>query len=182
MEVFVPTHRVDMTIPTRDVQNADVSFTIYSDDALLGELLISRGTLDWRPTGRQNAYSFSWEELAALLEGSERIDPTGVRYASTLDLRTDWPGPHKAGDSLWHNFGSLQYRLVVEKIGRRYRILLWDLGPDPSGSGPDWEHEVVAEFLVAERLLLAEAQEVADRAISHVLRHDHPPHWARRTW
>ena len=56
-------HRVELALPATDIQNADVSVSVWSDDELLGELRISRGSLDWRPGRHQSAWSMEWERF-----------------------------------------------------------------------------------------------------------------------
>ena len=51
-------HDIFMTVPRHDVQNADVTFEIRSNDNLLGVLGISRGTLAWTPKSRAHDTAF----------------------------------------------------------------------------------------------------------------------------
>lgn len=64
----MPKHRIEIAQPAKRVLNSDVVFTVYSDDKRLGELSISRGSVDWRPTNKQQPYSVSWERFARLME------------------------------------------------------------------------------------------------------------------
>lgn len=53
----------------RVVGNSDVTFVIHSDGEKLGELLISRGTVDWWPAhSKTRRASLSWEQFARLME------------------------------------------------------------------------------------------------------------------
>ena len=46
----MPSHDVEMSIPTtKVVLHADVVFEIRSDDEKLGELRVSKGSIDWYP-------------------------------------------------------------------------------------------------------------------------------------
>ena len=38
-----------LTSPTRFVLHSDVTFVVWSDDAKLGELQVSKGSIDWLP-------------------------------------------------------------------------------------------------------------------------------------
>jgi hypothetical protein len=65
----LPQHRIEVTQPPKRVLNSDVRFTIYSDDQRLGELSISRGSIDWRPANRRKPIRRSWEWFAQAMEG-----------------------------------------------------------------------------------------------------------------
>ena len=65
----MPKHRVEVEQPAKRVLNSDVVFTVHSDDRRLGELRISKGSIDWRPSNRRTSITLSWERFAALVEG-----------------------------------------------------------------------------------------------------------------
>jgi hypothetical protein len=50
------------------VVNTDLSVIVNSDGQRLGELLISKGSLDWRPARHQYSVKISWENFARLME------------------------------------------------------------------------------------------------------------------
>jgi hypothetical protein len=64
----VPTHKIEVSQPAKRVLNSDMVFTVYSDDQRLGELSISRGTIDWRPANRRTAFRRNWEWFARMME------------------------------------------------------------------------------------------------------------------
>jgi hypothetical protein len=67
-------HRVELALPSTDIQNADVVVNVWSDDELLGELRISRGTIDWRPGHHQALFSMEWERFDDMMrENARRI-------------------------------------------------------------------------------------------------------------
>jgi hypothetical protein len=70
----MPVHRISMAVPAVEVVNTDVTITVWSDDEVLGHLLISRGTLDWRPGLARTTYSLDWERFGDLMveHGSRR--------------------------------------------------------------------------------------------------------------
>jgi len=68
----VAVHRVELALPPTDIQNTDVAITIWSDDELLGEMRVSRGSLDWRPGHHQSAWSLEWERFDELMRGHGR--------------------------------------------------------------------------------------------------------------
>ncbi|HEV3227223.1 MAG TPA: hypothetical protein VGZ52_10320 [Acidimicrobiales bacterium] len=65
-------HRVELSLPATDIQNADVTVNVWSDDELLGELRISRGTIDWRPGRRQYLWSMEWERFDEVMRANGR--------------------------------------------------------------------------------------------------------------
>jgi hypothetical protein len=62
------THEIEVELPAKVVLHKDVRFTIRSDGAKLGELHISKGSIDWLPANKQLAISLSWEKFADLVE------------------------------------------------------------------------------------------------------------------
>ena len=65
----MPRHRIEINQPPKVVMHSDVSFVVYSDGQRLGELAISKGTIDWKPANRRTAISMNWERFASLMEG-----------------------------------------------------------------------------------------------------------------
>lgn len=66
-------HRITVH-PSRplEVNAADLVIEVTSDGAKLGELWVSRGTIDWRP--RNHTYptaSMSWEQFDAMMRRQE---------------------------------------------------------------------------------------------------------------
>ncbi len=45
----MPIHHIELNIPAAEIMNTDAVFKIWSDEELLGELCLSRGSIDWRP-------------------------------------------------------------------------------------------------------------------------------------
>lgn len=66
-------HRVIVDIPQKVVLSKDVRFTVRSDGEKIGELLISKGNLEWFPaSNRVNKYRLSWEAFDRLMTESGR--------------------------------------------------------------------------------------------------------------
>lgn len=65
-------HRVELSLPETDIQNTDVTIHVWSDDELLGELRISRGSIDWRPGRRQHVWSMEWERFDEAMQANGR--------------------------------------------------------------------------------------------------------------
>jgi len=64
----MPEHRITVH-PSRplDVQAADLVIEVASDSDKLGELRISRGSIDWVPRGFKHPIRLAWEEFDALI-------------------------------------------------------------------------------------------------------------------
>lgn len=61
-------HIVNMSIPTtKMVLSADVVFEVRSDGEKLGELRVSKGTIDWAPVNAKNPYRRSWEQFDRMM-------------------------------------------------------------------------------------------------------------------
>lgn len=61
-------HDIEVSLPAHRVVNTDLTVVVKSDGKKLGELLISKGTLDWRPAKHQTSVSMRWETFAGLME------------------------------------------------------------------------------------------------------------------
>ena len=64
----MPQHHIEISLPTKPLKNVDTTISVWSDGEKLGELRVSRGTLDWKSARRKIVKSISWERLAALLD------------------------------------------------------------------------------------------------------------------
>lgn len=64
----MPKHHIEISLPTKPLKNVDATITVWSDEEKLGELRVSRGTLDWRAAHKKSFKSFSWERLATILD------------------------------------------------------------------------------------------------------------------
>ena len=62
-------HEIYFRLPERQIVNADAEFTIYTDDEKLGTLNISKGSLDWMPSGFSSPpYKISWEKFSEVMK------------------------------------------------------------------------------------------------------------------
>ena len=64
----MPKHHIEISLPTKPLKNVDTTISVWSDGEKLGELRVSRGTLDWKSAHRRGVKRISWERLAALLD------------------------------------------------------------------------------------------------------------------
>lgn len=63
------THDVSFEIPQKFVLSKDVKFEIKTNGSKLGELLISKGNIEWVPASNSvNKHRLSWEKFAKLME------------------------------------------------------------------------------------------------------------------
>jgi len=65
---LVAKHEIRMHLPTAEIVNRDVTFFIYRNGRKLGELKVSRGSLDWIPPNKRRGHRISWENFAAFME------------------------------------------------------------------------------------------------------------------
>lgn len=63
----MPVHDVEMEMPRKVIVNADVVFAVKSDGEKLGELRVSKGTIDWRPANKQRIVALTWEQFDKLM-------------------------------------------------------------------------------------------------------------------
>jgi hypothetical protein len=60
-------HEIEVEIPAKAVLHKDVTFTIKSDGAMLGQLRISKGSIDWKP-GKRRVIRMGWERFDRLMQ------------------------------------------------------------------------------------------------------------------
>lgn len=66
-------HEIRLTFPSHEVVNNDVTIKVKSDDALLGRIEISKGSIDWWPANNSKThYKMTWENFQALMEQNGR--------------------------------------------------------------------------------------------------------------
>jgi hypothetical protein len=63
----MPEHYVEITLPSKPLVNVDATIAVWSGNTKLGEILISKGSFDWKAAGKQFAVQIEWEDLAKLL-------------------------------------------------------------------------------------------------------------------
>src|SRR3954453_18267181 len=90
-------HRVELALPPTDIQTADVVVNVWSDDELLGELRISRGTIDWRPGHHQAIFSMDWERFDEVMRDNARrvwaaLQTRGNRHRKPIAIASRMTG------------------------------------------------------------------------------------------
>lgn len=62
-------HEVTLDISTKFVLHKDVQIEVKKDGKKLGTALVSKGNMEWVPSGNSvNKKRLSWEKFAALME------------------------------------------------------------------------------------------------------------------
>jgi hypothetical protein len=62
----MPRHHVTFSVPERKLGNSDIEFTVFSDDARLGVLKVSKGALVWHPANKKRECALSWDTFDRL--------------------------------------------------------------------------------------------------------------------
>ena len=65
-------YKVSFQAPPRDLGRADTSFFVHQDGSLLGELLVSKGALEWRPSNSRHSYKFPWVKFDEVAQKNGR--------------------------------------------------------------------------------------------------------------
>jgi len=67
-------HKITMKAPKDSLINRDVVFTVQKNGRKLGELKISKGSIDWKPFNSQYTHYMSWGDFAKLMsDGGEVV-------------------------------------------------------------------------------------------------------------
>lgn len=62
-------HKITMEIPKRTITKEDVIFVVSKNSVKIGELLISKGNIEWWPAGKKrHGKKMSWRTLADQME------------------------------------------------------------------------------------------------------------------
>ncbi|GAB2908356.1 hypothetical protein [Rheinheimera gaetbuli] len=62
-------HEVSINLHTKLVQHKDIEIEVKKDNSRLGNLLISKGNIEWLPAGNSvNKYRLSWAKFAEFME------------------------------------------------------------------------------------------------------------------
>jgi len=67
------THDVTIDLPTRLVLRSDVTFVVWSNEEKLGELQVSKGSIDWLPAKGRYRFRMRWEKFNELMKDGRRI-------------------------------------------------------------------------------------------------------------
>ena len=64
----MPVHEIHMSLPSASVVNTDVEIKVFSDGVKLGELHVSKGSVDWLPAHSPREIRIPWERFARLMD------------------------------------------------------------------------------------------------------------------
>lgn len=67
------THSVTMKQPNEKVINTDVEFIIREGDRKLGELHVSKGSIEWLPSNGRYKRRMRWSKFATIMEEKGKI-------------------------------------------------------------------------------------------------------------
>ena len=66
-------HSVTMRQPNEKVINTDVEFIIREGDKKLGELHVSKGSIEWLPNNGRYKRRMRWSKFASLMEVEKKV-------------------------------------------------------------------------------------------------------------
>ena len=69
----MPKHKVIMRQPKEIVMNSDIEFIVRENDKKLGELHVSKGSIEWLPNNGRFKRRMSWSKFAQLMDGERRV-------------------------------------------------------------------------------------------------------------
>ena len=76
----MPDHKVQFTIPYRELGRADIKFKVYAqetvgrkppEEELIGTLLVSHGAIEWRSRKKQNKVKLDWRDFDRYMLGKK---------------------------------------------------------------------------------------------------------------
>jgi hypothetical protein len=75
-------HEVSLDINNKFILHKDVKVAVKTDGARLGTLLISKGNIEWLPSGKSvNKHRLSWEKFAELIVQNGTLAKTKKKEA-----------------------------------------------------------------------------------------------------
>jgi hypothetical protein len=69
----MPKHKVIMRQPKEIVMNSDIEFIVRENGKKLGELHVSKGSIEWLPNNGRFKRRMSWSKFAQLMDGERRV-------------------------------------------------------------------------------------------------------------
>ncbi len=67
------THRVIMRQPSEQVVSVDIEFIIREGDKKLGELHVSKGSIEWLPSNGRYKRRMRWSKFAKMMEAERKV-------------------------------------------------------------------------------------------------------------
>lgn len=82
-------HEVMLDLSTKFVLHKDVKFEVKSNSKKLGTLLISKGNIEWLPSGASvNKKRLTWAQFKALMEGTGKPAKVKKRTSKKVVKKT----------------------------------------------------------------------------------------------
>ena len=74
-KALMPDHKVQFTIPFRELGRADIIFKVYAqenegrreEEYLIGTLLVSHGAVEWRSSKKKHKVKLGWSDFDRLM-------------------------------------------------------------------------------------------------------------------
>lgn len=66
-------HRVIMRQPKEIVMNSDIEFVVRENGKKLGELHVSKGSIEWLPNNGRYKRRMRWSKFAELMSGERKV-------------------------------------------------------------------------------------------------------------
>jgi hypothetical protein len=66
-------HKVIMKQPTEVIMNADIEFIVRENGRKLGELHVSKGSIEWLPNNGRFKRRMSWSKFAELMSEERKV-------------------------------------------------------------------------------------------------------------
>jgi len=67
------THRVIMRQPREQIVNTDIEFIIREETSKLGELHVSKGSIEWFPSNGRYKNRMSWSKFARMTQEEKKV-------------------------------------------------------------------------------------------------------------
>lgn len=69
----MPKHKVTMRQPKEIVMNSDVEFVVRENGRKLGELHVSKGSIEWLPSNGRYKRRMRWSKFAELMSQQRQV-------------------------------------------------------------------------------------------------------------
>lgn len=61
-------HKVTFSLPERELGKADIVVSVKSDKSVVGKLLVSKGSVVWRPKSKKQGKKINWKRFDELMQ------------------------------------------------------------------------------------------------------------------
>ena len=67
------THRVIMRQTREQIVNTDIEFIIREETSKLGELHVSKGSIEWLPSNGRYKHRMSWSKFTRMMQEDKKV-------------------------------------------------------------------------------------------------------------